>query len=127
MRKLKPDAAMLSNERTVWFDAKYKPHLSEVQRRGWYGAGDRMQAEHRADLHQALAYAACGSTGQVDSVLVYPSLSSEPRSSSLTTAEVGSGSRRVRVLMGALPFGFKGPDHREQTLREWHDVLRVTA
>lgn len=126
MRKLKPDAAMLSSERTVWFDAKYKPHLAEVQRRGWYGAGEKIQTAHRSDLHQALAYAACGATQFVDSVLVYPSLGDEGRST-LTTAEVASGSRRVRVVMGALPFGFKGPGHREQTLREWHDVLRESG
>ncbi len=126
MRKLKPDAAMLSSERTVWFDAKYKPHLSEVQRRGWYGAGEKIQAAHRADLHQALAYAACGATRLVDSVLVYPSLGDEGRPT-LTTAELASGSRRVRVVMGALPFGFSGPSHRDQTLRDWHDALSVTA
>lgn len=124
MRKLKPDAAMFSSERTVWFDAKYKPHLSELQRRGWYGASAQTQADHRADLHQALAYSACGSTPLVDSALVYPSLSKELGASSLTTAEVASGSRRVRLVMGALPFGFTGPDHQEKTLREWADALR---
>jgi len=35
MRKLKPDASLVSADRTIWFDAKYKPHLSHLQR----GAG----------------------------------------------------------------------------------------
>lgn len=127
MRKLKPDAAMLSRERTVWFDAKYKPHLSEVQRRGWYGATSKTQTDHRADLHQALAYAACGTTSRVDSVLMYPSLSEDTRHASISTAEVASGARRVRVSMGALPFGFASPDHKERALSEWQEALREVS
>jgi 5-methylcytosine-specific restriction endonuclease McrBC regulatory subunit McrC len=124
MQKLKPDAAMLGPRRTVWFDAKYKPHLAELQRRGWFGASNALQSEHRADLHQALAYAACGSTDVIDAVLVYPSLSSEPRALGLSHAEVGRGARRSRIILGALPFGFSGPDQREQALNDWQMALR---
>lgn len=125
MRKLKPDASLLSAERTVWFDAKYKPHLAHLQQRGWFGAGETVQTEHRADLHQTIAYAACGSTPNVDAVLVYPSLGGE--SLRISSAEISNGARRSRIVLGALPFGFQSPDHREQTLRTWREALATES
>lgn len=38
-----------------------------------------MRESHRADLHQALAYAAMADVETVDSVLAYPALAEDPR------------------------------------------------
>jgi len=57
MGSLAPDVELRSAERVVWIDAKYKPHLQLLAHRGWSGVSDEIRREHRADLHQALAYA----------------------------------------------------------------------
>jgi hypothetical protein len=106
----------------VWIDAKYKAHLQLLAQRGWAGLEANARDAHRADLHQALAYAALEEVERVDSVLVYPALS--PREHGRPAiATVASGRRRVRLLLLGLPFGFQSPDHRERTLKDWREWL----
>lgn len=57
MGALVPDVEMRGADRVVWLDAKYKAHLELLARKGWSGLSDDVRADHRADLHQALAYA----------------------------------------------------------------------
>ncbi|MFH0900964.1 MAG: hypothetical protein V2A73_10075 [Pseudomonadota bacterium] len=57
MGALVPDVELRGGERVVWVDAKYKAHLELLARRGRSGLSDEIRAEHRAGLHQALAYA----------------------------------------------------------------------
>ena len=71
---LAPDVELRSVERVVWIDAKYKPHLQLLAHRGWSGVSEEIRREHRADLHQALAYAFLADAAQVDTLLLYPSL-----------------------------------------------------
>lgn len=122
MRMLIPDSGLRGAGRVVWIDAKYKAHLQLLARRGWSGLEEGTRDAHRADLHQALAYAALDEVERVDSVLVYPDLSSDDRGRP-AIATVASGRRRVRLLLLSLPFGFHSPEHRESTLAEWRDLL----
>lgn len=122
MRSLVPDSGLRSSAHTVWVDAKYKPHLQELAARGWSGLSETMRDEHRADLHQALAYAALNDTEHVDSLLVYPALSSE-RVLPPAVATVPAGRRRVRLVLVSLPFGFRSETHREETLSSWRSLL----
>jgi 5-methylcytosine-specific restriction endonuclease McrBC regulatory subunit McrC len=106
----------------IWVDAKYKAHLQLLAHRGWAGLEAQTQDAHRADLHQALAYAALDEVERVDSVLAYPELSSGERARP-AIATVASGRRRVRLLLLGLPFGFSSPSHRESTLATWREAL----
>jgi 5-methylcytosine-specific restriction endonuclease McrBC regulatory subunit McrC len=122
MRMLVPDSGLRGLGRLVWVDAKYKAHLQLLAHRGWSGLDEGTREAHRADLHQALAYAALDEVERVDSLLVYPDLSPADRGRP-AIATVASGRRRVRLLLVGLPFGFHSPDHREKTLTEWRDLL----
>jgi hypothetical protein len=122
MRMLIPDSGLRGPDRLVWVDAKYKAHLQLLAHRGWSGLEERTRDAHRADLHQALAYAALDEVERVDSLLVYPDLSPDDRGRP-AIATVASGRRRVRLLLVGLPFGFHSTDHREKTLAEWRDLL----
>lgn len=122
MRMLIPDSGLRGNERLVWVDAKYKSHLQNLADQGWFGLGDTTRDAHRADLHQALAYAALGEAERVDSLLVYPDLSAEARRPP-AIATVASGRRHVRLILVGLPFGFRSPAQREETLADWRNLL----
>jgi len=54
-------------------------------------------------------------------VLVYPALGTDVPG--VSSARIANGLRRSRIVLGALPFGFRSPDHREQTLRAWREAL----
>jgi hypothetical protein len=123
MNTLAPDVGLHGNGRVVWLDAKYKAHLSLIARHGWSGATETLREAHRADLHQALAYAALADVDRVDTVLLYPHLGSVETPPPSAVARVVSGRRRVRLILGALPFGFGTPARAEAALREWHEVL----
>ena len=99
----------------VWIDAKYKPHLQLLAHRRWSGVSEEIRREHRADLHQALAYASLADVAQVDSLLLYPSMGSKPRRHD-TVATVTSGRRRVRLAFASMPFGYYSPEHEEADL-----------
>ena len=59
--------------------ATQKPHLQLLAPRGWSGVSEEIRHEHRADLHQALAYASLADVAQVDTLLLCPSIGSESR------------------------------------------------
>ena len=122
MRKLIPDSGLRAPGRLVWVDAKYKAHLQLISRRGWSGLAETTQDAHRADLHQALAYAALDEVEHIDSLLVYPDLSPEDQTRP-AVATLAAGRRRVRLLLVGLPFGFKSPAHREKALSAWRELL----
>jgi hypothetical protein len=122
MRMLIPDSGLRGPDRLIWVDAKYKAHMQLLAHRGWSGLQEGTRDAHRADLHQALAYAALDEVERVDSLLVYPDLSPEERGRP-GIATVAAGRRRVRLLLVGLPFGFRSPSHREKTLAEWRELL----
>lgn len=121
MGSLRPDVELRGAGRVVLMDAKYKRHLERLERKSWPGLTVETQAAHRADLHQALAYAAITSADRVDTILVYPHAGARPAPKTL--ADLTAGRRRVRMILAALPFGFRGEVHRESTLAAWRDLL----
>ena len=125
---LAPDLALHLPGRTIWIDAKYKAHLLEIQRHGWSGVTERLRESHRADLHQALAYTALGETRSVDTWLVYPRMlqTSDPEAEpTLFTAELGTTSRHLRLMLSGLPFGFQGPNQRSRMIACLEEALRA--
>ena len=122
MGSLEPDLGLLLGERTVWVDAKYKFHLQRLRQRGWHGAGRGTREAHRADLHQALAYAALADTPVVDTILVYPlpGLQTEPV---MAVAQVPAGRRKLRLVLCGMPFGVRGVAGWEGCLEGWEGVL----
>lgn len=122
MGALAPDVELRGSDRVVWVDAKYKAHHELLARKGWSGLSEEVRAEHRADLHQALAYASLADAPQVDTMLVYPHAgTNDPLPA--TVATVTSGRRCVRLVLAAVPFGFRNPEHQERCLRSFREVL----
>jgi hypothetical protein len=123
MGALVPDAGLRAPDRLVWVDAKYKAHLQLLARQGWHGLAAEVREAHRADLHQALAYAALANVDRVDTVLAYPLASAEPSRPPTAVASLVTGTRRVRLLLAGLPFGFRSPSHQESVLGAWRELL----
>jgi 5-methylcytosine-specific restriction endonuclease McrBC regulatory subunit McrC len=122
MGALVPDVELRGTSRVIWVDAKYKAHLDLLTRRGWTAQSQDVQNAHRADLHQALAYASLADAPQVDTLLIYPQLATHTPSPA-TVATVTSGRRRVRLVLAAVPFGYRNPEQKEQCLRSFRDLL----
>lgn len=123
MGSLAPDTGLRGPERTIWVDAKYKRHLAMLRRHGWRGLDDELRGDHRADLHQALAYTNIAQTDRVDTVLAYPELTPESATPA-AIATISAGRRRVRLILAALPFGFRNPQQKAQTVERWRGALR---
>lgn len=112
MSSLLPDVELHGHDRVILMDAKYKAHLHQLAQKGWDGVSETIRSDHRADLHQALAYATLTNVSHVDTILVYPSIGIEDRVVD-TIATVTSGSRSVRLLLLSLPFGFRSTQDYE--------------
>lgn len=124
---LAPDLVLEMSGRTVWVDAKYKAHLLDLHRFGWDGLSERVRDAHRADVHQALAYAALSSSSDTETWLVYPTIHQDalgPHKPEFSEAAVTSGERRVRLVLASLPFGFAAPSCREALVATWEHLLR---
>jgi len=122
MGSLAPDVELRSENHLVWVDAKYKAHLAQLNRHGWQGVSESLQEAHRADLHQALAYAALEDADRVDTILAYPHLGTEsPLPTSVAT--LTRGKRQVRLILAALPFGFQSHEDRRKAWSTWRDLL----
>lgn len=126
MGHLTPDFLLELPGRAVWVDAKYKDHLHRVERQGWRGVPEALRESHRADLHQALAYAMLADVPRVDTFLVYPQLH-DANVPGFALADLVAGERYVRLGLGSIPFGFQGPAHREMVTAMWERTLRAAA
>ncbi|NLV43156.1 MAG: hypothetical protein GXY07_01505 [Candidatus Hydrogenedentes bacterium] len=122
MGSLAPDVELKGPERIVWIDAKYKPHMELLAQHGWSGLSEEIRGEHRADLHQALAYASLADVKTVDTLLLYPQIRNMDRPLK-TVATVTSGRRCVRLILATVPFGYKSPDHETQYLNVFREIL----
>jgi hypothetical protein len=132
MGHLAPDFLLELPGRAVWIDAKYKDHLRRLAVQDWSGLPVALRESHRADLHQALAYAMFAEAPRVDTFLVYPGTvgpAGEPVAPEpvFALADLVAGGRQVRLGLGSIPFGFQGPAHREQVVAAWEKVLRDAA
>jgi hypothetical protein len=87
------------------------------------GLGEAVRDAHRADLHQALAYASLANVERVDTILAYPHIAEDAAAPPVALATVASGRRRVRLILAGLPFGFRSPGLREQVLEAWRGWL----
>jgi hypothetical protein len=119
---LVPDFVVVRPEHHVFVDAKYKPHLLDVRRLGWEGVSAEVRDAHRADVHQALAYAGLSGAPAVDTVLAYPVASGGP--ALFSAADLPVGARRSRLVLAGLPFGFSGPAERDAVIAQFERLLR---
>ncbi|MBZ0271244.1 hypothetical protein K8I61_04360 [bacterium] len=122
MGSLMPDVELRAANRAVFVDAKYKSHYSLIAQRGWQGLTEKVRDEHRADIHQALAYTSLADVPQVDSLLIYPQLG-ESTNTSAMVARVTSGRRVVRLILVAVPFGYRNLEQKENCLNTVREFL----
>ena len=111
---LLPDIILEKENETVIFDAKYKSHWEEINRDGWSGLEKELQERHRDDLLQVLAYSTVSESKRVVCCLAYPCRlqtwhSLLERDRPYHKASVRSGSRRVDLILTAIPMGV-GPE-----------------
>lgn len=114
-RYLLPDIILEREQETIIFDAKYKNHWEELSREGWYGLDKELQERHRSDLLQVLAYSTMFASKRVVSCLVYPCHiqtwhSLLHRQRSFHKASVRAGSRRVDLVLTAIPMGLNAEE-----------------
>ena len=107
-RSLLPDVVMDSSSGIVIMDAKYKDHWEDLTFHSWSEVEERVREQHRADLLQVLAYAGSFDSSRLVTFLVYPCRTTtweslKDRQRLFHRATVGVGSRRVNVLLTAVP------------------------
>jgi 5-methylcytosine-specific restriction endonuclease McrBC regulatory subunit McrC len=106
-----PDAIIRRPDSIQIIDAKYKAHFADLDAMRWYQFTEEMQAAHRVDIHQILAYAAAyGDAPTVQATLVYPvpqrlATVLADRGQDRSTATVPVGRRTITLELRALPFG----------------------
>lgn len=123
---LEPDVGIAFPERMVWLDAKYKFHFHQMRWRAWADLSTSTRESHRADVHQALAYASLTDAESVDTALIYP-LPGDEAAPSVSVAHVPAGRRKVRLLLAGLPFGYRSEAERERAVGVLESVLRGAA
>ena len=109
-RYLLPDIILEREQETIIFDAKYKNHWEELSREGWPGLDKELQERHRSDLLQVLAYSTISANKRVVCCLAYPCRSQTwhsllQRRRSFHKASVRAGTRRVDLILTAVPMG----------------------
>ncbi len=109
-RYLLPDIILEREQETVIFDAKYKNHWEELSREGWPGLDKELQERHRSDLLQVLAYSTVSASKRVVCCLAYPCRAHTwhsllRRQRPFHKASVRAGSRRVDLILTAMPMG----------------------
>jgi 5-methylcytosine-specific restriction endonuclease McrBC regulatory subunit McrC len=108
---LVPDAIIRRPDSIQIIDAKYKAHFADLDATRWHQFTEEMQAAHRADIHQILAYAAAyGDVPMVQATLVYPvpqrlATVLADRGQDRSTATIPVGQRTITLDFRALPFG----------------------
>ncbi|HCJ10920.1 MAG TPA: hypothetical protein DHW14_07130, partial [Clostridiales bacterium] len=123
---LVPDIVVRRGRSVQVIDAKYKAHLAELDEAGWRRFAEQTRQEHRADVHQVLAYAALYDAEEVTATLVYPLRPDtyqvlERRGAAVAHAELLHGGRTVRLELRGLPFG-SGRRQRDVTRPGWGSI-----
>ncbi len=126
LHSLVPDLVVQRGDRVWIIDAKYKGHFEELDDVRWRELAEELQAEHRHDLHQVLAYAATFGATQITTVLVYPMLLPTwqrlvERNRVLSAATIAVGGRVVRLVLSRStdPDVKPGFDQTTNRLVEW--------
>ena len=107
-KSLVPDLVLEREDQTVIIDAKYKQHWEEMQAHRWLNLEEEIRERHRTDLLQVLGYANLSTKPRTTVCLAYPCLeetwkSLRDRRELFHRASVGAGTRRVDLLLTALP------------------------
>lgn len=107
-KSLVPDLVLEREDLTLIIDAKYKQHWEEMQAHRWLNLEEEIRERHRADLLQVLAYANLSTKPRTTVCIAYPCLeetwkSLRDRRQLFHRASVGAGTRRVDLVLTALP------------------------
>jgi len=115
-KSLVPDLLLERSDLVLVVDAKYKSHWDELERaERWLAVDEDLRDAHREDLLQILAYTTAQTASRVVGVLMYPCRADTwerllARGQMLNRASVASGSRRVDLILAAVPFTAKRED-----------------
>lgn len=132
LHSLVPDL-VVQQGRSAWIiDAKYKGHFEELDDHRWKELADELQAEHRHDLHQVLAYAAAADADRITSALVYPMLFPSwqrlvERNRSLTAATISTGGRVLRLVLLGIPIQMPSSASVRDLIASWDGLARWEA
>lgn len=129
LSSLIPDLVVQVGRRAWILDAKYKGHLEEVDDQHWAALADEMQAEHRHDLHQVLAYASTVDADHITTVLVYPLRRGtwerqSQQGLSVLRADIPGSGRHVDIALVGLPVELGAESDLEVITRTLGQLLR---
>ncbi len=107
-RFLLPDLILERGDTTIIVDAKYKEHWEEMGKHAWGELDAELRERHRLDLLQVMAYANLATTPRILVCLAYPCrpatwASLAQRDRRFHRAALAAGSRRVEILLTAVP------------------------
>ena len=114
-----------------WLDVGNTPYTAEFTT-GETTATSRTVSGLPCDGRTIYASLYTFSNGGGNTFLVYPGTvgpAGEPVAPEpvFALADLVAGGRQVRLGLGSIPFGFRGPAHREQVVAAWEKVLRDAA
>lgn len=126
---LAPDMIVRVGDTVYILDAKYKGHLEELDDLRWRQLEETLQADHRHDLHQVLAYASLFDVPRVVAVLVYPMFlgtwkSLVERGQTVTRASFSGRTKQVELALAGIPLQLESGVGVGSLSRQW-DVLRT--
>jgi 5-methylcytosine-specific restriction endonuclease McrBC regulatory subunit McrC len=108
LNSLVPDLIVRHARRAWIIDAKYKGHFEDLDEHRWVELVEDVQAEHRRDMHQALAYAAVCDADELTTVLAYPMKLAtwerlRNRNRDVAVANIAVGARQIRLSLIGIP------------------------
>lgn len=132
LSELAPDIVVHAGDTVYVIDAKYKGHFEELDDHRWRELQSELQAEHRHDLHQVLAYAALFDAPRIVSVLVYPLYARtwatlSEQGGALIRAEAAGGGRTVEVALAGVPLQLPPGCTSNEITQGWQVLRRALA
>jgi hypothetical protein len=124
LNSLIPDLIVRHGRRAWIIDAKYKGHFEELDESRWAELADELQAEHRRDMHQALAYAAVCDADELTTVLTYPMrLETWERlrevNRNVAAATLAVGNKEIKVALIGIPIQTNRSDLVGELVNSW--------
>jgi hypothetical protein len=122
LRVLKPDVVVEKDDRSLVVDAKYKRHLMHLAHAR---PESHIEADHRRDLHQVLAYLGASARRQKTAVLLYPQSMDRPVFEVAKVVNYRNTTTDLAVILADVPFN--KTDLMTTLERIWHAATEMAA
>ncbi|MFN8533192.1 MAG: hypothetical protein U0556_06570 [Dehalococcoidia bacterium] len=126
---LRPDIIVQRSDAVYVLDAKYKNHLQDIDEERWFELAEDARAEHRADVHQVLAYTGLFDSPRVVSSLLYPLRYQtwerlRYRGRVVRRAAITTGSRTIELAIIGVPIDISRGTTLDEITADWGLLLQ---